>query len=55
MYDLRVDMAAGVTVPEGMLRVPSEEWVKAIRDGAEVFDLMDHFLQVAHAGLFAHD
>ncbi len=32
-----------VPVPEGLLRVPAGEWIKAIKDGAEVFDLMDHF------------
>jgi len=32
-----------VPVPEGLLRVPAKEWVEAIRNGAEVFDLTDHF------------
>jgi deoxycytidylate deaminase len=32
-----------VPVPEGILRVPAGEWIKAMKDGAEVFDLMDHF------------
>ena len=35
---------AFVPVPEGLLRVPAAEWIKAIREGAEVFDLTGHFL-----------
>ena len=30
-----------VPVPEGLLRVPAGEWIKAIKDGAEVFDLIE--------------
>jgi len=37
-----------VPVPEGLLRVPPREWIEAIRDGAEAFDLMDHFFCDCH-------